>query len=104
MGIEPLIVDVPTNTLPPTEYINTEIFDNIAVDEKSDVEEDVVDDMVVVAAKEETETDTLPYAAVASAFVPQVPVVQAPIVQAPVVQAPVVQTPYVHAPVAQAYY
>jgi uncharacterized protein affecting Mg2+/Co2+ transport len=97
--IEPLIVDVPTNTLPPTEYINKEIFDNIAVDEKSDVEEDVVDDMVVVAAKEETETDTLPYAAVASAFVPQVPVVQAP-----VVQAPVVQTPYVHAPVAQAYY
>merc|ERR1711978_281791 len=48
----------------------------------------------------------LPYAAVASAFVPA-PVVQTPVVQAPIVQTPVVQTPYVQAPVAHtpvAYY
>merc|ERR1719445_2907843 len=62
--------------------------------------------MVVVAAKEETKENTLPYAAVASAFVPA-PVVQTPVVQAPIVQTPVVQTPYVQAPVAHtpvAYY
>merc|ERR1711988_498653 len=55
--------------------------------------------MVVVATKEETKEDTLPYAAVASAFVPA-PVVQAPIVQTPVVQSPYVQAPVAHTPVA----
>merc|ERR1719361_2505506 len=58
--------------------------------------------MVVVAAKEETVAETIPYAAVASAFVPGV---QAPTAQTPYVQTPVVQTPYVqphvaHTPVA----
>merc|ERR1719361_1549224 len=60
--------------------------------------------MVVVAAKEETVAETIPYAAVASAFVPGV---QAPIAQTPYVQTPVVQTPYVQAHVAHtpvAYY
>merc|ERR1719361_1023685 len=57
--------------------------------------------MVVVAAKEETVAETIPYAAVASAFVPGV---QAPIAQTPYVQTPVVQTPYVQTPVVQTPY
>merc|ERR1712241_480068 len=63
------------------------IFDSISVGQTSDPVEYETDDMVVVAAKEETKEDTLPYAAVASAFVP------APVVQTPVVQAPVAHTP-----------
>merc|ERR1712241_641478 len=103
--IEPLIVVDPNNTIPDT-YINTGIFDSISVGQTSDPVEYETDDMVVVAAKEETKENTLPYAAVASAFVPA-PVVQTPVVQAPIVQTPVVQTPYVQAPVAHtpvAYY
>ena len=103
--IEPLIVVDPNNTIPDT-YINTGIFDSISVGQTSDPVEYENDDMVVVATKEETKDDTLPYAAVASAFVPA-PVVQTPVVQAPIVQTPVVQTPYVQAPVAHtpvAYY
>merc|ERR1719220_1426990 len=96
--IEPLIVVDPNNTIPNT-YINTGIFDSISVGQTSDPVEIETDDMVVVAAKEETKENTIPYAAVASAFVPA-PVVQTPVVQAPVVQTPVVQTPYVQAPVA----
>merc|ERR1719220_2427685 len=103
--IEPLIIVDPNNTIPET-YINTGIFDSISVGQTSDPVEIETDDMVVVAAKEETKENTIPYAAVASAFVPA-PVVQTPVVQAPVVQTPVVQTPYVQAPVAHtpvAYY
>ena len=62
---------------------NVAIAEDPTPKEYQEYEDETTDDIEVVAAKEETVANTVPYAAVASAFVPT-PIVQTPVAHAPV--------------------